>query len=183
MLDSVANFIKLNVSTGYDQTATSIVVSSGGSSLPSGSFNLTWWNATDYPDPSDDPLVEIVRGTGGTGNTIDIVRAQEGTVASVKNISGKTYKIMLGLTAKMIADIGNNLQKPWQRVNVTGTINGINTVFTFSPVPFDPNSLQLKLARQPQEQGIDYSLAGGTITYTSPPDSSLSGQPHTALYQ
>ena len=24
---------------------------------------MTWWNSTDYPDPSDDPNSEIVRVT------------------------------------------------------------------------------------------------------------------------
>jgi hypothetical protein len=186
MLDPVANFITVIASTGYDQNAVSIVVLSGGASLPtSGSFNATWWNATDYPNPSDDPNVEIVRVNGPaiSGNTLPLTRAQEGTVASPKNLAGKTYKLILGITAKMIADIAANLRKPWQYVNVAGAINGSNTIFTITPVPFDPNSVTVRLARQPQEQGIDYTLSGGTITYISPPDPSLSGQPHVAQYQ
>src|ERR1035441_360711 len=122
--------------------------------LPSAPFNVTWWNVTEFPDPADDPLAEIVRVTG-TGTTLTITRAQEGTSASTKNTAGKAYKMILGMTAKMIADIGANLQKPWRLVNVSGTIDGINTTFTITPTPFDPNSLDLKLARQPQEQGID----------------------------
>lgn len=85
----------------------------------------------------------------------------------------------------MITDINANLQKPWRLVTVNGTINGSNTVFTLNGAitPFDVNSMDLKLARQPQEQGIDYTLSGTTITYVTPPDSSLSGEPHTAKYQ
>jgi hypothetical protein len=183
MLDSVANFIKLIVSTGYDQSATSIVLHSGGSSLPAAPFNVVWWNSSDFSDPSADPNVEIVRVTNVSGNILTIIRAQEGTTASTKNTGGKTYTIVLGVTAKMIADIGANLQKPWQRVNVAGSIDGSNTVFTISPQPVDPNSVTIRLARQPQEQGIDYTLSGSTITYISPPDPSLSGYPHTAQYQ
>jgi hypothetical protein len=183
MLDPIANFIKLTVSTGYDAAATSIVLSGGGASLPSPSFNLVWWNSTDYPDPSDDPNREIVRVTTVSGNTLTVTRGQEGIAASTKNTAGKTYSIILALTAKMIADIGNNLQKPWNYVDVQGVIDGSNTVFTISPVPFDPSSVQLRLARQPQEQGIDYTILGGTITYITPPDGSLSGQPHLAQYQ
>jgi len=185
MLDSVANFIKLTVSQGYDAAATSIVLSSGGSSLPAASFNATYWNSTDFPDPSDDPNAEIVRVTNVSGNTLTITRAQEGTTASTKNTANKTYKIMLGITAKMITDIGSNLQKPWRLVTVDGTIDGVNTSFTLhgAIAPFDPNSLDVKLARQPQEQGIDYTFSGTTITYVTPPDPSLAGQPHTAKYQ
>jgi hypothetical protein len=182
-LDPVSNFVKLTLSTGYGSTDTTVVVTSGGSSLPSASWNATYWNASDYPDPSDDPNVEIVRITAISGNTLTITRAQEETAASPKNIAGKTYRLMLGITAKMIADIQTNLQQPWRLVNVSGTINGSNAVFTISPAPFDPNSVQLTLARQPQVQGIDYTLSGTTITYVVPPDGSLSGEPHIAQYQ
>jgi hypothetical protein len=105
MLDSVANFINLTLSTGYGSSDTSIVVSSGGSSLPSPNFNMVWWNSTDYPDPSKDPNVEIVRVTGVSGNTLTVTRGQEGIVATTKNTAGKTYSLILGITAKMITDI------------------------------------------------------------------------------
>jgi hypothetical protein len=183
MLDSVANFIKLIVSTGYDQNATSITLHAGGSSLPAAPFNTVWWNSSDFSDPSTDPNVEIVRVTNISGNILTIVRAQEGTTASTKNTGGKTYTMVLAITAKMIADINANLQKPWQYVNVEGVIDGNNTVFTITPIPADSNSVTVRLARQPQEQGIDYTLSDGTITYISPPDGSLADQPHVAQYQ
>jgi hypothetical protein len=187
-LDPVANFVKVTVAQGYGASDTSIVVASGVSKLPtSGSYNATWWNSTDYPDPSDDQNAEVVRINGAeiSGNTVPITRAQEGTSASSKNIPGKTYQLMLGITAKMITDIGSNLQKPWRLVTVNGTIDGVNTVFTLNGAitPFDSNSMDLKIDRQPQEQGIDYTLSGVTITYTTPPDKSLAGAPHTARYQ
>lgn len=183
MLDAVANFIKLTVSTGYDSVATSIVLHAGGSSLPAAPFNMTWWNSSDFPDPSNDPNVEIVRVTGISGNTLTVLRGQEGISPSTKNTGGKTYTMMLGITAKMIAAIGANLQKPRNLVNVSGVIDGVNVHVTISPVPYDANSLDLKLDRQPQEQGIDYTISGGNITYEEPPDVSLAGSPHTAKYQ
>jgi hypothetical protein len=188
MLDSVQNLVKVTVSTGYDQNATSIVLKTGqGALLPSASFNVTWWNSTDYADPSDDPNAEIVRVTAISADTLTVTRAAEsatgGGAASTKNTAGKTYKMILGITAKMISDIGNNLQKPWRNVNVSGAINGSNTVFTISPAPFDSNSIQLTLAQQPQNQGIHYTFSGTTITYVIPPDGSLAGEPHVAVYQ
>jgi hypothetical protein len=184
-LDPVANFIKLIVSTGYGASDTTIVLSSGGSSLPSPSFNMTWWNSSDYADPSSDPNAEIVRVTAVSGNTLTIARGQEGTAASVKNLGGKTYTLMLGITAKMISDIGANLQQPWKLVDVDGTIDGVNTTFTLhgSITPFDANSVQISLARQPQLQGLDYEISGTTISYITPPDASLEGEPHIAQYQ
>jgi hypothetical protein len=130
-LDPVANFIKLTVSTGYGSSDTTIVLSVGGSLLPSPSFNMTWWNSTDYPDPSNDPNAEIVRVTVVSGNTLTITRAQEGTSASTKNTAGKTYQIMLGITAKMITDIGSEISANTSNITtLTSDVSTINTELT-----------------------------------------------------
>lgn len=110
-LDPVINFGKTQTSIGYDETATSIVLVSGqGASLPSSfSFNLVWWNATDYPDPSDDPNREIVRCSNRVNDTLTITRAQEGTTATTKNTANKVYRMILSATKKMIDDIQSNI--------------------------------------------------------------------------
>jgi hypothetical protein len=181
-LDPVANLITLNVSGTYGTSDTTITLASGGSSLPSPSFNLVWWNSSQYQYPNLDPNVEIVRVTGVSGNTLTVTRAQEGTSATAKSAG---TVMMLTITAKMITDIGANLQQSWKLVNVVGTIDGTNTTFTLqgSITPFDPNSMQLSLARQPQLQGIDYTISGTTISYITPPPASLAGNPHIAQYQ
>src|ERR1017187_5603657 len=107
-LDSVQNLVKITPIGSYGSSDTAVTISSADAAkLPAASFNVTWWNTTDYPDPSDDPNAEVVRVTG-TGTTLTITRAQEGTAATTKNTAGKVYKIILGITAKMITDIGNN---------------------------------------------------------------------------
>ncbi len=107
LLDPVTNFAKVTVSTGYDASATSIVLSSGGGALLPGTFsyNVIWWDVTNYPDPNDDPNVEIVRVTAKSGETLTVTRAQEGTSATTKNTSSATYLMILGITKKMIDDI------------------------------------------------------------------------------
>lgn len=109
-LDAVKNFAKGAVSQGYDSLATSIVLASGdGARFPDpstdGAFNVVWWNSTDYGDPSDDPNREIVRVTARTTDTLTITRAQESTSAANHDTAGKTYKIALAMSAKMIADL------------------------------------------------------------------------------
>lgn len=109
-LDPVLNFAECVVSTGYDAAATSIVLEAGdGAKLPApstdGAFNLVWFNATDYPNPANDPNVEIVRCTARSTDTLTVTRAQEGTDASTKNTGGKVYKMILGITKKMIDDL------------------------------------------------------------------------------
>lgn len=123
-LDPVRNFAKAQVSTGYDAVATSIVLVSGaGARLPipatDGAFNLVWWNDTDFKDPADDPNREIVRCTARTTDTLTVTRAQEGTTATVKNLAGKTYRMVLPMTRKTIDDISVSI----------GSVNSAN--FTY----------------------------------------------------
>lgn len=72
----------------------------------------------------------------------------------------------------------------WITESVTGIIDGANKTFTISHTPVS-GSLQLRIDRQPQEQGasLDYTISGSTITYNTAPDASLAGQPHVATYQ
>lgn len=110
MADPAKNFAIANVSTGYDASATSIVLSTGGAARfpdpgTDGAFNVVWWNSSDYDNPSDDPNREIVRVTGIASETLTITRAQEGTSASTKNAAGKTYKIALVFSKKVYDDL------------------------------------------------------------------------------
>ena len=126
MVDPVVNKGKVTVSTGYNNTATSIVLATGqGAELPDpvvdGEYNLPWWDSTNYNDPADDPNYEIVRVTGpaGTGDTKTIVRAQEGTAATNKNNADATYKMHLGVTAKTITDLRDHSEFTSLDINQT----------------------------------------------------------------
>jgi hypothetical protein len=118
-LDPILNFAKGTVSIGYDDTDTSIVLSSGdGANFPSSfSYNIVWYNSTDYPDPSDDPNVEIVRVTARSTDTLTVTRAQEGTAATTKNTASKTYKMILSFTKKTYDEIA-----PLASPTFTGTL-------------------------------------------------------------
>ena len=119
MVDQVANFKKVSVSIGYDDSATSIVLAAGqGAELPDPSgdnYNVVWWDSTNYADPADDPKVEIVRVTAKSTDTLTVTRNQEGSGASTKNTGGATYKMVLGLTSKHITDLEAlaNVEKIW----------------------------------------------------------------------
>ena len=116
MLDPVLNFAKATLASGIASGATSLTVGSGeGTKFPQpstdGAFNITIWNSTDYPDPSDDTAKEIVRCTARSTDTLTITRAQEGTTDVNHNTAGKTYKIVLSFTKKMKDDIDNLLEQ------------------------------------------------------------------------
>jgi len=112
-LDQVGNFKKVEVSTGYDAAATSIVLAGGeGAELPDPSgdnYNVVWWDSTNYGDPADDPNVEIVRVTAKATDTLTVTRNQESSGASTKNTGGATYKMIISPTAKMITDIETDI--------------------------------------------------------------------------
>lgn len=180
-LDAVKNFAKVIVSTGYAAGVTSIALTSGhGAKLPDpstdGEFNLVWWNFTDYADPADDPNVEIIRCTTRSTDTLTVTRAQESTSDSNKNTSNKTYKMILAVTAKMISDIGDQVDN----ITPTGAINGSNKVYTLPSTPNPASSLDVRLAGMYMTaDGEDYTLVGDTMTYVNAPYS----VPHRASYR
>lgn len=119
-MDAAFNFAIATVSQGYSAAATSIVLNSGGGArFGAVPFYATWWDATDYDDPSDDPNREIVRVTALSGETLTITRGQQtdqgGLAASDKNLAGKTYKLAAGITA----DVVNNQLGAFKSATVT----------------------------------------------------------------
>ena len=100
-------FLKENFAFGtLDSTvligATQLTMTAG-HSLPtaSGSFQLVIWDAASFPNPSDDPNVEIVTGSFNAGDVYDIVRAQESTSA-IEHAAGE--KAGLHYTAAVNVD-------------------------------------------------------------------------------
>src|SRR3990167_7746235 len=134
MADSVKNFAKSTVSTGYDAVATSIVLTGGGGAkFPAAPFNVVWWNSTDYADPSDDPNVEVVRVTVISTDTLTVTRAQESTSASTKNTSAKTYTMILGATAKTITDKADLISPSFTTPALGTPASGVMTNVTGLP--------------------------------------------------
>ncbi len=119
-MDAIKNFVKVEVSTGYDSAATSVVLKAGdGAKLPdpaTANYNLVWWNSTDYADPADDPYVSIVRVTGKSTDTLTVVQPSSATgnnyngetssnTAQNHNIADKVYKMALAPTYKVFNDL------------------------------------------------------------------------------
>ena len=171
IVDPFINFGKAIVSQGYDNLETTIVLDAGAGSIfpdPSidGAFNLVWWNSTDYGDPTDDPNKEIVRCTSLSGDTITIMRAQEGTTASVKNLSGKIYKVALSITAKVFTDLQTDSQS---RVDTGISIHssltsGIHGAIGDVVGTSDIQSLTNKIITDPTNNVMAQSLKSTTTT-------------------
>jgi hypothetical protein len=177
--DARKNFAKGTLSTGISAGATSIVLSTGdGAKFPApatdGAFNAVVWDSTTYPDPADDPNVEIVRVTARSSDTLTVTRAQESTSAAAHNTSGKTYKLVLGPTVKTIDDLLGSLSVQ----TVSGTLDGSNTAFTISN-SFSGKSI-IALNGMILVQDANYTVSGTNISYLSaPPD--LTGANHVLI--
>ena len=87
---------------------------------------------------------------------------------TLRHLSSKT---MLG--GKMGGGGGS-----WKQKQLSGTINGSNTVFTFAGDPPAEFSERVFLNYIEQNPFTDYTISGTTVTYTTAPDASLSGFPH-----
>lgn len=189
-MDVVKNFAEVEVSTGYDDAATTVVLATGeGARLPDpssdGEFNLSWWNFTDYPNPADDPNREIVRCSARSTDTLTIVRPASGNdyndegsenTAKTHNTSGKTYKMVLSFTKKAYDDIKDYIDSSSSVANViretpTGTINGTNDEFTLANTPVSGTE-QVYLNGVLQDEGAsdDYTISGSTITFSTAPE-------------
>ena len=109
-IDSVTNFGKVQVSAGYNSTATTIILRVGdGVRLPISGYNLVWWNVKVSLDPSDDVDREIVRVTARSGDTLTIIRGQEGITAKNHNTAFGIFRMILSPTKKTIDDIRTHL--------------------------------------------------------------------------
>ena len=132
-MGSVKNLVKVMVSTGYDDDDTEIVLNAGdGAKLPDPPFNMVWWNATDYADPSEDPNVEIVRVTAVATDTLTITRGEESIAATTKNTADKVYRMILTVTKKTIDDL---IASMFVIEAPTGDVDDANVEFVFTAKP------------------------------------------------
>lgn len=168
-LDPTANLVKVTASAQASGDTTVTLSTGDAAKLPAVSFNMTWYNSTDFPDPSDDPNVEIIRVTNvntGTG-VLTITRAQESTSAANHNSGGKTYKLSLDITAKMISDIAN-LIVGFRTSVATFTTSGGDTSFTITPPTGTVNTiLFMSIASQSFTPGSDVTLSGNNANLAS----------------
>lgn len=108
-MDAQANLAISTVLTAPSPagSGTTLTVASGqGTRFPTPPFNATAWPARTTPDPVN---AEIVRVTGITGDTLTIVRAQEG-ITSVNIAAG--YQVAATVTKRTFDDLAYAIADP-----------------------------------------------------------------------
>ena len=179
-MDQAKNFAKATIDADFEESDTVLTVAAAhGLRFPTPPFNGVLYNSTDYPDPADDPSVEIVRVTGIDGDDLDVLRAQEGTDARAI-IAGKTFLLVAGLTAKVInedlqlgiiADLANGTIQATQdgagwsidRDSGTTKIGDVADSFNGTIVQVDDDNQQVTITRQlitPNLPSSDPLIAG-----------------------
>lgn len=151
MISPVRNFAIFQTVQGYSNTATAISLVAGSSTaLPTvgidGSYNLVWFNNSDYRAPYVDPFREIIKVVGNTGDTLAILRGQENTLAQNHNIPGKQYSVILSLTQQCIDEI---------RSSITGLESATSSLVS-SKVPYTDANDNVNLG--------SYSFTANTVS-------------------
>lgn len=168
-MDPIKNDALVAVSTGYAAGATTIVLTGAeGAKLPDpavdGPFNLVWWNATDYKAPHEDPNRERIRVTARNGDTLTIVRAQEGTSDVTHNTISKQYMMALVLSKKMYDDLDYAIEQANLSMRHLGKgieLNGVDEYcYKTAPTGIDFN-------------GTDKITNGGFETHTGTVDDGI----------
>jgi len=96
------NFSEGLLKTDISDVDTQMTVKAHNLPTTAGQFRLVIWNDQSFPNPADDPNVEIITAKySGTPNVYDIVRGQENTAAVSHSANSR---VALHLTAGMSED-------------------------------------------------------------------------------
>ena len=113
-------------------TTLNVVTGTGNEFPDTFPFVITLWDAVTYPDPGDDPEMEIVECTGRTVDALTIIRAQEDTSGVVHANGSQVAMLLTGgiinrlaegsvRTATVVVAASNSLNKDAADYICTGT--------------------------------------------------------------
>lgn len=105
-LDCFVNFGLVTLASGIDASASSATLVTGdGLKLPAGCTFEAVLSDSNLGPAHKDPLKEIVTAGPVSGDSVPIVRAQQGTSASAHNTNGHTYVLDATLTKKWADEV------------------------------------------------------------------------------
>ncbi len=147
----------INQVGGINNSDLSVIVTDA-TQLPStGDFLATIWNKVLFPDPCDDPNIEIIKTTNVVGNVLTIERGQENTIG-VAHSNGQALELLI--TAGIFEEIENAiitaLQVPIIGEDLTSQIDGIDNVFTISNT-YISNTTSIFYRGQHLRRGFGYT--------------------------
>lgn len=107
--------------------------------------------------------------SGGTVTSVSVVTANglAGTVANPTTTPAIT--LSTSVTGALKGNGTAISAITYKQENPAGVVDGVNVTFTLSSTPISGASVILWSDASPMRQGIDYTIAGVTITYTVAP--------------
>lgn len=165
------NNAKTTLASNLNSGSLSLTVVDGSVFPASGSFMITIWDKTTYPDPSDDPSMEIIKCTSRSSNTLTVVRAQEDT-SDLEHSSGVAVEMLF--TAAQIVELEtaiNNrvvLTKIKKGMSVAEATNGVRTLFTL-PAAYVEDTLEIYRSGERIFAFTQTDPDAGTFTLTDAP--------------
>lgn len=156
-LNNVTNPVTFDVTAGE------------GAKFPaSGQFYVTVYTASQYPDPGDDPLMEILLVTNRSGNTFTAQRAQFDT-PTVAHPGTPDVRLLI---------LADHLVQAYAAINALEAIQPRRDIFLGSgtsgpfPLSFAPvvGSLRADITGIQLAEGDHFTLVGQDVMTTSPVD-------------
>lgn len=125
-----------------------------------------------------------------TGNTGVLLLKEQASAPSATAGYGKLYTKQSDSSLYFLDDsgvehalVGGATLNFADNETPSGTINGSNAAFTLAHSPSPAASLILEMNGQILTQGVEYTLSGATITFSTAPDAAFSGLPFKAWYR
>ena len=146
---------------------TSIALASGkGALIPATPCFCYYYNGTDYAFPMDDPLGEVVLVTAMATDTATVTRGQLNTVATNKNIGGKTYYFAPATNGQLHTALGAAALAPQVHTTI-GDSGQQSNDFKSAGVLADTvtastAATNLKLAPSAAAQSVQFPVGGST---------------------
>lgn len=169
------NNAKTTLSSDFTALETTLQVSDASKFPTSGDFLITIWDKVNYPDPSDDPNMEIVKVTTVLNNIFLVTRAQEETTAIGHNSSNAAEML---ITAGHFTEIENAFSNYLELVNFkysqipVESPNGTLKVFTLpNGDTYHSGTLGIIVDKLTQQKDTDFTeTTSSTFTLIVAPD-------------
>lgn len=143
-----------------------------GAKFPSsGVFLITVWDSSTYPNPGNDPNMEIMQVSARSSDALTVVRAKEGTTA-VEHAQGQRVEMLI--TAGFFTDTAYGIFATLGVINFveeeipSGLIDGNNTNFTLVYTPIS-KSVKVYVNGVRYRLTSHYTVSGKVITLLSAP--------------
>jgi hypothetical protein len=156
------NNARSTLTANIDAVTTSIPVADATRFPSEFPYILSIWDKARYPNPADDPKVEIVVVNSASGNTLSVTRSVDDTTANAHSSGNAIEMLITVATFKEIEDAINSTPGLVSYKKFVFTATQGQTIFTFADEPIEV--LSLAKNRFVLCETEDYTISHSTLT-------------------